>query len=200
MAKDGVFFAGVARVHPAHACRWCAIVLQGWWATVIARRTYAQVVNYVVAMDCIFFGLYAVCSFRPAAAEDRARRFVFACRASLTTLLFIAAQWMIVVVHLAARSEAGVHWAGHRALAGLLHLFSPAMSLRRRKALALYAEWAKTSFQRALQSRNQRPNECGAGRVSIAPDDLQKLPAADTATGRCWNASRRTPARRSSAS
>ena len=41
-----------------------AIVLQGVWAIVIALvGTYAQVVNYVIAMDCIFFGLTAVCLF-----------------------------------------------------------------------------------------------------------------------------------------
>ena len=64
MAQDGVFFRGVAWVHPRTHVPVVAIVLQGVWAIVIALAgTYAQVVNYVVAMDCLFFGLTAVCLF-----------------------------------------------------------------------------------------------------------------------------------------
>ena len=64
MAKDGVFFRSVAWVHPRSRAPVVAIALQGVWAIAIALTgTYAQVVNYVVAMDCIFFGLTAVCLF-----------------------------------------------------------------------------------------------------------------------------------------
>ncbi len=97
MAQDGVFFRGVARVHPRTRVPMVAIMLQGGWAIVIALAgTYAQVVNYVIAMDCIFFGLTAVCLFvlrrrAPAPASYRVPGHPW------TTLLFIAAQWMIVV-------------------------------------------------------------------------------------------------------
>jgi APA family basic amino acid/polyamine antiporter len=97
MAEDGVFFRGVGRVHSRTRAPVFAILLQGVWAIVIALAgTYAQVVNYVVAMDCIFFGLTAVCLFvlRKRATSPAAYRVP---GHPLTTVLFIAAQWMIVV-------------------------------------------------------------------------------------------------------
>jgi APA family basic amino acid/polyamine antiporter len=97
MAEDGVFFGGVGRVHSRTRAPVFAILLQGVWAIVIALAgTYAQVVNYVVAMDCIFFGLTAVCLFvlRKRATGPAAYRVP---GHPVTTVLFIAAQWMIVV-------------------------------------------------------------------------------------------------------
>ncbi|HEX4666309.1 MAG TPA: amino acid permease [Chthoniobacterales bacterium] len=96
MAKDGVFFRGVARVHPRTHAPVVAILLQGVWAMVIALSgTYAQVVNYVVAMDALFFGLTAVCLFvlkrRSAPVRFRVPGHPW------TTLFFIAAQWLIVI-------------------------------------------------------------------------------------------------------
>ena len=58
--------------------------------------TYAQVVNYVVAMDCIFFGLTAVCLF-VLRRRDSAPANYRVPGHPVTTLLFIVAQWMIVV-------------------------------------------------------------------------------------------------------
>ena len=96
MAQDGVFFRGVAWVHPRTRVPVVAIGLQGLWAIVIALTgTYAQVVNYVVAMDCIFFGLTAVCLF----VLRRRERAPVSFRVPghpWTTLLFIVAQWAIV--------------------------------------------------------------------------------------------------------
>ncbi len=97
MAADGVFFRAVARVHPRTRVPMMAIALQGGWAIVIALTgTYAQVVNYVIAMDCIFFGLTAVCLFvlRRRGADPAAFRVP---GHPWTTLLFIAAQWLIVL-------------------------------------------------------------------------------------------------------
>jgi APA family basic amino acid/polyamine antiporter len=97
MAEDGVFFRAVAQVHPRTRAPIVAIVLQGGWAIVIALAgNYAQVVNYVVAMDCLFFGLTAICLFvlrrrAPAPSTFRVPGHPW------TTLLFIAAQWLIVV-------------------------------------------------------------------------------------------------------
>jgi APA family basic amino acid/polyamine antiporter len=60
MAADGVFFAGVARLHPRFQTPSLAIVLQTGWAVVLALTgTYAQLVDYVVFADWIFFGLAA---------------------------------------------------------------------------------------------------------------------------------------------
>ena len=100
MAEDGVFFRSVAWVHPRTRVPVTAILLQGIWAIVIALTgTYAQVVNYVVAMDSIFFGLTAVCLFvlRRRAAEQGSRGAGYRVPGHpWTTLLFIAAEWMVV--------------------------------------------------------------------------------------------------------
>ncbi|MDQ6860010.1 MAG: amino acid permease [Verrucomicrobiota bacterium] len=111
MADDGVFFRSVAWVHPKTRAPVIAIALQGIWAIVIALTgTYAQVVNYVVAMDCIFIGLTAVCLFvlrqrSSAAVPFRVPGHPF------TTLIFIAAEWLIVVAtfkHDPVRSSIGL--------------------------------------------------------------------------------------------
>jgi APA family basic amino acid/polyamine antiporter len=101
MAEDRLFFRSVAWVHPRTRVPVVAIALQGVWAIAIALTgTYAQVVNYVVAMDCVFFGLTAVCLFvlrRRATGNDRqAVRFRVPGH-PWTTLLFIAAEWIVVV-------------------------------------------------------------------------------------------------------
>ncbi len=97
MAQDGVFFRGVAWVHPRSRVPVVAIILQGAWAIVIALAgTYAQVVNYVIAMDCIFFGLTAVCLFVLRRRESAPATYRVPGH-PWTTLLFIAAQWLIVL-------------------------------------------------------------------------------------------------------
>src|SRR5205085_212592 len=73
----------------------------GLWAVVIALTgTYSQVVNYVVAMDSIFFGLTGVCLVMlrrrdapslPSAIDYRVPGHPW------TTLLFIAAEWLVVI-------------------------------------------------------------------------------------------------------
>jgi APA family basic amino acid/polyamine antiporter len=96
MAKDGVFFQSVARVHPRSQAPVTAILLQGIWAIVIALSgTYGQVVNYVVAMDSLFFGLTAVCLL---VLRRRSGPSQFPVPGHpWTALFFIAAQWLIVI-------------------------------------------------------------------------------------------------------
>ena len=100
MAEDRVFFRSVAWLHPRTHVPVIAIALQGVWAILIALTgTYAQVVNYVVAMDSLFFGLTAVCllllrrrdaSSAAAAIDYRVPGHPW------TTLVFIAAEWIVV--------------------------------------------------------------------------------------------------------
>lgn len=101
MAEDGVFFRGVAWIDPRTRVPVVAILLQGVWAIVIALTgTYAQVVNYVVAMDCMFFGLTAVCLIvlRRRAADSGSPAIEYRVPGHpWTTLLFIAAEWVVVV-------------------------------------------------------------------------------------------------------
>jgi APA family basic amino acid/polyamine antiporter len=101
MAEDRIFFPSVAWIDPRTHVPVVAILLQGIWAIVIALTgTYAQVVNYVVAMDSLFFGLTAVCLLvlrrRAAAAGSPAIPYRVPGH-PWTTLLFIAAEWIVVV-------------------------------------------------------------------------------------------------------
>jgi APA family basic amino acid/polyamine antiporter len=101
MAEDRVFFRSVAWVHPQTHVPVVAIVLQGVWAIAIALTgTFAQVVNYVVAMDSLFFGLTAVCLLvlrrRPAASGAEKVDYLVPGH-PWTTLLFVAAEWIVVV-------------------------------------------------------------------------------------------------------
>jgi basic amino acid/polyamine antiporter, APA family len=110
MAQDGVFFRSVASVHPVSRAPVVAIALQGAWAiTVALTGTYAQVVNYVVAMDCIFFALTAACLFvlrrGGGSASFRVPGHPW------TTLLFIVVESFVVVstfAHDPLRSFAGL--------------------------------------------------------------------------------------------
>jgi len=64
MAKDGVFFRRVAWVHPTTHVPILAITLQSIWTMVIMLTGhYEQILNYVVSMDWVFFGLSAGCLF-----------------------------------------------------------------------------------------------------------------------------------------
>ncbi|MGB2624006.1 MAG: amino acid permease [Candidatus Acidiferrum sp.] len=115
MAEDRVFFRSVAWIDPRTHVPVIAILLQGVWAIVIALTgTYAQVINYVVAMDSIFFGLTAMCLFvlRRRAAERGSAPVAYRVPGHpWTTLLFIAAEWIVVAstfAHDPKRSSIGL--------------------------------------------------------------------------------------------
>ena len=107
MARDGIFFNSVAWLHPKTHVPVVAIALQGLWAIVIALSgNYEQILNYFVAMDCIFFGLTATCLFVFRARDARATADGggMVVKASdyrvpghpWTTGLFTAACWLVV--------------------------------------------------------------------------------------------------------
>jgi basic amino acid/polyamine antiporter, APA family len=107
MAKDGLFFRGVAWLHPRTRVPVVAIVLQGVWATVIAiSGRYDQILNYVVSTDFIFFGLTATCLFvfrrrdrggSPAAGHEASRPIPRMPGYPVSTALFVAACWLVVL-------------------------------------------------------------------------------------------------------
>jgi APA family basic amino acid/polyamine antiporter len=64
MADDGVFFRGAARLHPRWRAPSNAILIQGVWAVILTLSgTYAQLLDYVVFGDWIFFGLIVATMF-----------------------------------------------------------------------------------------------------------------------------------------
>jgi APA family basic amino acid/polyamine antiporter len=96
MAKDGLFFESVGMVHPWTRAPIVAIALQGLLAIVIALLgTYERILNYVVSVDVIFFGLTACCIFvfrkRENAGVNRVPGHPF------TTILFIGVCWLVAI-------------------------------------------------------------------------------------------------------
>lgn len=99
MAEDGLFFRAVARVSARTHVPVLAIVLQSVWTIVVAMTgRYEQILNYVVAMDFVFFGLTATTLFvfRRRYAESRDRRGFRVPGHPVTTIVFIAASWLVV--------------------------------------------------------------------------------------------------------
>jgi APA family basic amino acid/polyamine antiporter len=77
MAEDGLFFKGVAHLNKRTRVPTVAIALQGACAIVIALSgKYAQILNYVVSVDFIWFGLTGASLFifrRRTASRENAR-------------------------------------------------------------------------------------------------------------------------------
>ena len=103
MAEDGLFFKSVGWLHPETRVPMVAIALQGVLAIIIARSgRYEQILNYVVSADFIFFGLTATCIFvfRRRRDPNEVGSETYSPRVPghpVTTLLFIAASWLVVV-------------------------------------------------------------------------------------------------------
>lgn len=99
MAQDGLFFKRVGTVHPRTRVPVVAIALQGLLAVVIAfLGTYKDILNYVVSVDVIFFGLTAcgIFVFRKRATRNDASTLRVPGH-PLTTILFIAVCWTVAI-------------------------------------------------------------------------------------------------------
>jgi APA family basic amino acid/polyamine antiporter len=98
MAEDGLFFRSVARVSAATRVPVIAIILQGVAAAVIALSgTFSQILNYVVSVDFIFFGLTGAALFVFRRRDPRQKVFFKAPGHPFTTGFFVLACWAVVV-------------------------------------------------------------------------------------------------------
>ena len=104
MAEDRLFFKSVAWVSPQSRVPVLAIALQGVWAAVIALSgTFEQILDYVVSVDFIAYGLTATCLivFRrqknelPAGTSDESARYRVPGH-PITTIFFTAVCWLVV--------------------------------------------------------------------------------------------------------
>src|SRR5205814_7908044 len=101
MARDGVFFKAVGHLDPRTRVPTVAIILQGVCAAAIAfTGRYDQILNYVVAIDVLFFGLTgaSLIVFRARLeneAGDQGRLRVP--WHPVTTALFVLACWAISI-------------------------------------------------------------------------------------------------------
>ena len=95
MARDGLFFETVGWLHPRTRVPVVAIALQGVMATVIALSgRYEQILNYVVSVDFISFGLTGLALF---VFRARGEKGAFpAPGPPWTTAFFVASCWLVV--------------------------------------------------------------------------------------------------------
>jgi APA family basic amino acid/polyamine antiporter len=96
MARDGLFLKAVGWVHPRSRVPVVAIVIQGLVAAVIALSgRYEQILNYVVSVDFIAFGLTGAALFvfrrRGEAGAFRTPGHPW------TTAFFVAGCWLVVL-------------------------------------------------------------------------------------------------------
>jgi APA family basic amino acid/polyamine antiporter len=101
MARDGLFFQSVARVTRRTHVPVVAIVIQSVWTAVVALSgRYEQILNYVISMDFLFFGLTGLSLFVFRRRErNRGDHGTVAHRMPghpVTTVVFIAACWLVV--------------------------------------------------------------------------------------------------------
>ena len=101
MADDGLFFRAIAWLNPRTRVPVVAIVLQSVWTIVIALSgRYEQILNYVIAMDFLFFGLTATTIFvfrrRAARGEMNASRGYRVPGHPVSTAILLAICWWVV--------------------------------------------------------------------------------------------------------
>jgi APA family basic amino acid/polyamine antiporter len=101
MADDGLFFRAIAWLDPRTRVPVVAIVLQSVWTMVIALSgRYEQILNYVVSMDFLFFGLTATTIFvfrrRVARGGMNASHGYRMPGHPVSTTMFVAICWWVV--------------------------------------------------------------------------------------------------------
>ena len=112
MAADGVFFPGIARLHPRFGTPHRAIVIQSVWAILLVCYwgTFENLISYVVFTDWIFFGFAAATLFLFRKRRPDAARPYRTLGYPITPLIFIAFSGWFVVNTLFERPAQA--WAG----------------------------------------------------------------------------------------
>ena len=113
MARDGLFFATFAKLHPKWRTPIAAILLQGGWAiALLFSKKYDELLDYVVFGDWIFFGLTAATLFMLRRRDgDRLIPFMVPFH-PVSTLLFIAAAGYVVIGSIAAHPGNAIRGTG----------------------------------------------------------------------------------------
>lgn len=99
MARDGVFFKRVGSLDPRTRAPAAAIALQGTVAAILAFLPYGRILNYVVAIDAVFFGLTGA-SLLVFRRRERDRGSIPGIRTPghpVTTAIFVAAFWILAL-------------------------------------------------------------------------------------------------------
>src|SRR3974390_127094 len=97
MASDGLFFRAVARVDAKTHVPVLAIVMQSVLTLVIALSgSYEKILNYVVSIDFIFFGLTGASLFVFRRRDQKDHKGYRVPGQPYTTAVFVAACWLVV--------------------------------------------------------------------------------------------------------
>ena len=98
MARDGLFFQSVAKVTRHTHVPAVAIILQSAWTIVVALSgRYEQILNYVVSMDFLFFGLTGASLFVFRRREGDGGDGYRVPGHPLTTGVFVLVCWVVVI-------------------------------------------------------------------------------------------------------
>ena len=98
MASDGLFFRAVARVNAKTHVPAPAIVMQSALTLVIALSgSYEKILNYVVSIDFIFFGLTGASLFVFRRRDPEEGEGYRVPGHPYTTALFVAVSWLVVI-------------------------------------------------------------------------------------------------------
>jgi APA family basic amino acid/polyamine antiporter len=100
MARDKLFFRSIATVTRRTHVPALAIVLQSAWTIVVALSgRYEQILNYVVSMDFLFFGLTGASLFvvRRRARDAGQGTGYRAPGHPITTAVFVLVSWLVVI-------------------------------------------------------------------------------------------------------
>ncbi len=99
MARDGLFFRSIATVTRRTHVPALAIVLQSAWTIVVALSgRYEQILNYVVSMDFLFFGLTGATLFVfRRKVRDAGRTEYRTPGHPVTTAIFVLVSWLVVI-------------------------------------------------------------------------------------------------------
>jgi basic amino acid/polyamine antiporter, APA family len=116
MAKDGIFFPQIAKIHPKFNTPSNAIIIQSTWAVLLIMfwGTFENLISYVVFTDWIFFGLTAASVFIFRKRMSGVKRDYKTLGYPVTPILFILMAAWIVINTLIEKPE--------QAIAGLIML------------------------------------------------------------------------------
>jgi basic amino acid/polyamine antiporter, APA family len=129
MAKDGLFFSSLSRVHPKYGTPALAVCAAGIWSAVLAASgTFEQLLTYVVFIGWIFYALAAASIFIYRMRSADAPRLYRVPAYPFTPIVFIVAAMALVANTIATQpARAGIGL-------GIVFLGAPAYAFWRRTA------------------------------------------------------------------